>query len=205
MLKGTTLKIYNMKNITKYFFVAVCTVMLFSCVDSDKKAGHSDLYYPVEKLVDVQIDSLKKSSGTWKKTVDDDGALETKTLAAKDIDWETELAMFYDLTPNKNAYAGKFQIDTVIKPDGKTITYSSVNLKLTQLVIHENNDGNVAIYGDIQNSNVFYTSYYQLDFVPYKAFAISGVQTLNFFNSQKKFTVSWIKENPDSTFTANNP
>lgn len=195
------------KNITKYLLIAVCTVMLFSCAGKDEKVGHSDLYFPVEKLVEAQVDSLKKSSDIWKKTVVENGNTETKNITAKDLDWKTELTLFYDLTPNKNAYIGKFKIDTVTKADENIITYTSNNLKLSSLVIRQASDGTVkAIYGDIKNSNIFYTSYYKLDIVPYQAFMITGEQSLRYINSTEQFSISWIKEQSDSvTVQATNP
>jgi len=190
------------KNIT---ILSLLFLLLFSCGTDDKKVGDSDLYFPVEKLLDQQIDSLNKSNDTWKKRVTENGKEEEKAIVAKDATWKTELAMFYDLTPNKNAYAGKFKIDTVFKENENIIMYESDNLKLAMLMIRQNKDGSVrAIYGDLRNQNLFYSSYYELSFVPNSAFMISGRQTLAFFNSQKDFSISWVKEETDSATTVQN-
>ena len=187
------------KNIT---IISALLLFLFSCGTDDKKAGNSDLYFPVEKLLDQQIDSLNKSDDTWKKKVTENGKEEEKDIVAKDLSWKTELAMFYDLTPNKNAYAGKFKIDTAFKENENIITYESDNLKLAMLMIRQNKDGSVkAIYGDLRNQNLFYSSYYELSFIPNNAFMISGRQTLAFFNSEKDFSVSWVREKTDSATT----
>ena len=192
------------KNIT--VIIASFILALFSsCVgDDNKKEDSADIYYPVEKVVQAQVDSLKKSPETWIKTVDENGKTETKKIIAKDTEWKTELAILYDLTPNKNAYAGKFKIDSVTKENQTIITYQSTDLKLSMLTIIKNNDGSLkAIYGDLDNSNLFYHSHYEISLVPYTAFAISGRQTLAFFNSQELFSIQWVKEKTDSISTAN--
>lgn len=192
-----------MKNITLCPLLLACIVTLFSCKDgniNNNDNGSTDLYFPVEKLVQAQADSLKKTGDVWVKTVNNDDEYETKKLVAKDVDWKIELALFFDLTPNKKAYAGKFNIDTAVKENEKIITYHAADLKLSMLTVVQNNDGSVrAIYGDLSSTNLFYHSDYELSLVPYKAFAISGKQTLAFFNSEKNFSIQWIKEMPDST------
>ena len=190
------------KNITLF---SVLFLFLFSCGTENKTVENSDLYFPVEKLLEQQIDSLNKSNDNWIKTVQENGKTEEKKINAKELTWKTELAMFYDLTPNKNAYAGKFKVDTVFKEDENIITYESENLKLAMLIIRQNKDGSTkAIYGDLRNQNLFYSSYYELSFVPNSAFMITGRQILAFFNSKKEFSISWVKEKTDSTTTVQN-
>jgi hypothetical protein len=190
------------KNITIF---SVLFLFLFSCGTGDKNVGNNDLYFPIEKLLDQQIDSLHKSNDVWKKRVEENGKEEEKDIIAKDVTWKTELAMFYDLTPNKNAYAGKFKIDTAFKEDENIITYESDDLKLAMLIIRQNKDGSTkAVYGDLRNQNLFYSSYYELSFIPNNAFMISARQTLAFFNSEKEFSISWVKEKTDSVTTVRN-
>lgn len=173
-------------------------MLLFSCGETDQTAD-TNLYYPVEAVVTAQSDSLKKTSDTWVKTVLDDESTEEKRITANDVEWATELAMFTELNPNKKAYAGKFRTDTTLTEDGQNVTYTSDALKLQMLTVCLREDGSLkAIYGDLNTSNLFYASHYQLSLVPYKAFSINGTQTLKFFNTQKVFSVSWVRQLADS-------
>lgn len=172
------------------------SLFLVSCGDSKKETSDTDLYYPVQQVLDQQVDSLKKTSDVWLKTVTDDEGNQQKTLIADSVDWKTELALFYDLNPNKKAYAGKFRIDTSLADgDDKLITYTADGLKLAMLNIRIDGNGDPkAIYGDLNTSNLFYDSQYQLSFIPYRAFGINATQNLHFFESAKVFSVTWTKQ-----------
>lgn len=172
-------------------------MFLFSCGGKDGNGAEADLYFPTEKTLADQVDSLGRSADMWTKTVAESGKNEAKTVAAKDIDWGTELAMFHDLNPNKKAYVGKFTVQTETPDSIKMTTYTSADLKLKSLVVLQNADETVkAVYGDLETSNLFYNSSYKLSLVPYKAFAIEGMQKLNFFNTQRNFSIVWLKNTP---------
>lgn len=188
------------KSSTRFIFAFLLAgFFLYSCNNEDTNTGESDMYYPVEKVVKEQIDSLKKNGDTWKKTVINNFEDEEKSILSKDVDWKTELALFSELNPNKKAYLGKFNVDTAFNEYENVITYTSPNIKLSMLTIILNKDGSLrAIYGDLNSSNLFYQSTYQLSFVPNKAYGIAGKQTLAFFNSEENFQIQWIKQFPDS-------
>lgn len=170
-------------------------MFLFSCGGGDAAETGSHLYYPVEEVVNAQSDSLQKTTDPWVKTVLDDEGTEEKTIPGNEILWKTELALFSDLNPNKKAYAGKFRIDTTLTEDGYNVTYGSDAIKLQMLTLCFLEDSSLkAIYGDLITSNLFYSSSYQLSLVPYRAFSINGTQTLKFFNTEKVFSVSWVRQ-----------
>lgn len=174
-------------------------MFLFACGSGKEDLGDTGLYYPVEAVVKAQADSLQKTTDTWVKTVLDDEGSEEKNIKANEVEWKTELALFNDLNPNKKAYAGKFRTDTTLTEDGRNVTYTSGDLKLKMLTVCLREDGSLkAIYGDLITSNMFYASSYQLSLVPYRAFSINGTQTLKFFNTEKIFSVSWVRQMADS-------
>lgn len=184
------------KRVVFFILLTVISVGIFSCGDNNHASGSTaPAYYPVEKFIADEIDSLYPTTDIWVKTVSSESDNETSALSANKVDWKTELALFYDLAPNKKGYAGKLKIDTTIKDSITTVTYTSADQKLRMLTIMFDKNNHIkAIYGDLVVTNLFYRSMYELSFIPDKAYAINGKQTMAFFGSEEQFSIQWIKE-----------
>ena len=86
-----------------YFLLLSC--LIFACKPAAEEST-KPVFYPWEKYLTAQIDSLSKHPQTVHKTILLDGKKEEKQLAT--IDWKQEWAMFLHADLNKPAAASSY-------------------------------------------------------------------------------------------------
>src|SRR5690349_1631692 len=103
-----------MKNYSTFFLCLGVFLGLFSC-ETKKSFTHN--YYPVDSLIQAQIEFLKESKAILTKKAEVNGTEETSTFAPKDsAAWAHELDIFAELNAmNSPVNVGNYTIENGLK------------------------------------------------------------------------------------------
>lgn len=172
-----------MKNTILLFFVLF---LFIRCNDSANKKEKNDLtYFDVKGYFENEVLRLSKTNPFINKTVNVNGAAESKRI--KISDWKKELALFSDADMNRVSWKGLFEL----KKSKDQELYTSDNEKVPVkelLVIYKKNE----VFGLkvlIKNTNSLYTSVDTLTYYRDSLYQIKKVQNIKLL-SKKSYTIT---------------
>lgn len=108
-----------------YFLVSLLGIsLLISCTQTPRS---STLYYPIDSLIQSQVNYLVQSKAVLSKNAEIDGEEETSSFFPKDsAAWAHELDIFSELEIiNKPIHAGKYRIESGLQDTNSNLTIKS--------------------------------------------------------------------------------
>jgi len=190
------------------------TIILFSifqflfssCTNPSKEASLQKPYFDLTAFFSGQITQLEKDSMIVVKT----SAINTNTdeHTMPWADWKREFALFIASDINKTAFIGKYVVDTVLNPGGKTgeltvrysATDSSLRTKLMEVtwLLPEKNVKQIHIIN--RSCNFLSTTHEELFYLPMKAYMIRSSQDMKFFSGTEYSLMGQIKSKEKNYF-----
>lgn len=148
-------------------------------------------YFDLTAFMNNQVEKLTKDSVVIIKTSSINDKIEQHTV--KWVDWKKEFALLYASDINKESFAGKYEVDTVIKgnSDSLIVSYTALDKNLkTQLLkitssIGKNNNGHenpvvTSILIMNQSSGFLASTIETIHYLPFEGYIISSATETKF-------------------------
>ena len=124
-----------MRALLNYIFLLIVVAFVTSC-ESEKRSN--TIYYPVDSLINSQINLLAVSKGVLSKKAEIDGVEESNTFTPKDsAAWAHELDIFSELNVINNSVTwGRYTINDNGKDSNSNLSVQSFTGKDTLPVVY---------------------------------------------------------------------
>ncbi|TKC56591.1 hypothetical protein FBD94_23040 [Pedobacter hiemivivus] len=156
----------------KTFWLLGILLTFYSCNPAVKSQNGALNYFDIKGYFEKEALRLNKSNPLLTKSVEVNGAAETKKIHIPD--WAKELSIFSDSEINRNAWKGLFSTDKTNEQE----LYTSANKKVpVKEVLITKKDGRVSgIRILVKNSNMLYSSADTLSYYPDSLYRINKKQ-----------------------------
>lgn len=169
----------------EYLFIAL--IFLFVSCQNQEKEGQQEvaIFFDIEKKVAEDIQRLYQENYALNKIVSFEGKMDTTSVAQPD--WNTELETLKQLNINKNEWADKYTVDTVLVDNQSTITYEAIKsgLPVSKMILSMSDGEITEIFVSYGRKNILFTSKNEIRYVPFNQYEIKGSQKALFLSSHK--------------------
>lgn len=169
----------------KTFWLLGAVLTFYSCNPAVKSQNDALNYFDIKGYFKKEASRLNKSNPLLAKTVEVNGAAETKKIHIPN--WEKELSIFSDSEINRSAWKGLFSTNKTSEQE----LYTSDNKKVpVKEVFITKRDGRV--YGIrilVKNSNMLYSSADTLSYYPDSLYQINKNQHIKLM-AKKNYSIT---------------
>lgn len=169
----------------KTFWLLGVVLIFYGCNPAVKNQNGALDYFDIKGYFEKEALRLNKSNPSLLKTVEVNGAAETKKIHIPD--WKKELSIFSDSEINRTAWKGLFSTN---KTDAQEL-YQSDNKKVpVKEVLILKKDGRISgIRILVKNSNMLYSSTDTLSYYPDSLYRINKKQHIKLM-AEKRYSIT---------------
>lgn len=173
-------------------FVALCFLACNPTAKKNEATISTTAYFSIKDYFASEIKRLQKSSPQVVKSVTANNKIEQKI--AKNINWETELAIFANADINKKSWLGEFK--EVKHENNLLYTTSNPNIPIKRLEVARNEQQNILSIKIYRKANNYlYQSTDTLLYFPNKLYEVKSQQKITLM-SEKHYRILGIFSEP---------
>ncbi|MNK14830.1 hypothetical protein D3C87_329610 [compost metagenome] len=169
----------------KTFWLLGLILIFYSCNPAVKNQNDALNYFDIKGYFKKEASRLNKRNPLLTKTVEVNGASETKKIHIPD--WEKELSIFSESEINRNAWKGLFSINTTNTQELYTSDNKKVPVKEVSITKRDGRITSIRIL--IKNSNMLYSSTDTLTYYPDSLYRINKKQRIKLM-AEKNYSIT---------------